>query len=36
MRLVAAEPITPYSNLSHVKFQCDCGHTSDALVADKD
>jgi hypothetical protein len=36
MRLVAAEPVTPYSNLQHAKFECDCGFTSDALLADKD
>jgi hypothetical protein len=36
MRLVTAEPLTPYVNLKHAKFQCDCGFTRDALVADKD
>jgi hypothetical protein len=36
MRLVTAEPITPYINLKHAKFECDCGFTSDGLIADRD
>jgi hypothetical protein len=36
MRFVAAEPLPPYTNLNYVKFECDCGRTSDAMMADKD
>ena len=36
MRLVMAAPATPYTNLKHATFECDCGETGHALVADKD
>jgi|EndMetStandDraft_7_1072992.scaffolds.fasta_scaffold2301651_1 hypothetical protein len=36
MRLVAAEPLRRYTNIQHATFECDCGHTSDAMMADKD
>jgi hypothetical protein len=35
MRLVTAEPLTPYTNIQHAKFECDCGFSSDALIADQ-
>lgn len=36
MQLDSAMPDIRYSNLRHVIFKCDCGWTSDQLVADKD
>jgi hypothetical protein len=36
MRLVTAAPTTHYTNLQQATFECDCGGTGDALVADKD
>ena len=36
MRLVMAAPATPYTNLKHATFECDCGGTGHALIADRD
>jgi hypothetical protein len=36
MRFVSAAPATQYTNLKHTLFECGCGRTSDALVADND
>jgi len=34
MRLISAEPAEPYANLRQAKFECDCGRSSQAMVAD--
>jgi len=36
MRLESATPDKKYRNLQHVIYVCDCGRTSDQLVADRD
>jgi hypothetical protein len=36
MRFVSAVPATMYRNIRQASFECDCGWTSDTLVADKD
>jgi hypothetical protein len=36
MRLVTTAPAMRYTNLKQATFECDCGGTGDALVADKD
>jgi C4-type Zn-finger protein len=36
MRLVAATPDTPFKNIKRATFECDCGRTGDAMLADKD
>jgi hypothetical protein len=33
MKLKSALPDERYTNISHVIFECDCGHTIDQLVA---
>ena len=35
MRLVSSEPIAPYINLRRAKFGCECGHLSDAMLAEE-
>jgi len=36
MRLVAATPDTPFKNIKHATFECDCGFASEAMIADND
>jgi hypothetical protein len=36
MRLESSEPSTPYSNLDQLKYMCDCGQSTDKLVAHHD
>jgi hypothetical protein len=36
MRMVSTQPATRYTNINQVNYACDCGETSDRLVADKD
>jgi len=36
MRFVSASPLAPYVNLKQAKFECDCGATRVALLADND
>jgi hypothetical protein len=33
MKLKSASPDAQYTNISNVVFECDCGHTTDLLVA---
>jgi hypothetical protein len=34
MRLKAATPDTPFINLHRIMFECDCGRSTDQVVAD--
>ena len=36
MRLISAEPAEAYENLKRAKFECDCGRSSQAMVADNE
>jgi hypothetical protein len=33
MKLKSTSPDAQYTNISNVAFECDCGHTTDLLVA---
>jgi hypothetical protein len=36
MRLASVEPDPRYSNLDRINYVCDCGHSSDGMIARKD